>query len=53
MYGCLQRADGLLLEDIAGEEEESREYADLTVLVVVEFNCSLHSPMPEEIATDI
>ena len=36
MYSCLQRADGLLLEDIAGEEEEGREDADLTGLVVVE-----------------
>lgn len=35
MYGCLQRADGLLLEDIAGEEEEGGEYADLTGLVRV------------------
>lgn len=35
MYSCLQRADGLLLEDIAGEEEESRKYADLTGSVVV------------------
>ena len=53
MYSCLQRADGLLLENVAGEEEQSREYADLTGLADFEDCCSHHSPMPEDIATDI
>ena len=58
MDGILEGANGLLLEDIAGEEKKSREYENCSRLLSAfrQERRSLtawNTPIPEDIATEI
>lgn len=60
MYGILKGADGLLLEDVAGEKEERCKYEDYVTILAVSGRLSRRHaiglklvPMPDDITTEI